>query len=124
DDGPDLSDEGRKLSADLPFAHVSGPRTLPNWLKQHFLDPPRVVQGSQMPNLGFTDHEADLLTLYVLSLRARIIPEGLAPRDRVRAQRLGERDFATDGESLFGVFCAACHGPQGVGRKFATLTSV
>jgi mono/diheme cytochrome c family protein len=60
----------------------------------------------------------------MLSLRRRIIPEGLAPRDRVRADRLGERDFATDGESLFGVFCAACHGPRGEGRRFATLKSV
>jgi len=42
----------------------------------------------------------------------------------VRLERLGERDFATDGESLFGVFCAACHGPRGEGRRFQTLTSV
>jgi mono/diheme cytochrome c family protein len=124
DDGPELSDEGHKQVADLPFGNVAGPRTLANWLGQHFLDPPRVVAKSQMPNLGFSPAEADLLTLYVLSLRKQTIPEGLAPRDRVRAARLGERDFATDGESLFGVFCAACHGPRGEGRKFATLTSV
>jgi mono/diheme cytochrome c family protein len=124
DDGPDLSDEGRKLIADHPFMNVTGPHTLPNWLTQHFLDPAKVVQKSQMPNLGLTKQEAELLTLYMLSLRARVIPEGLAPRDRVRTQRLGERDFATDGESLFGVFCAACHGPRGEGRKFPTLTSV
>jgi mono/diheme cytochrome c family protein len=124
DDGPDLSDEGHKSVADLPFAHVKGPRTLDNWLQQHFLDPAALVAKSQMPNLGFSAGEADLLTLYVLSLRKRIIPEGLAPRDRVRAERLGERDFATDGESLFGVFCTACHGPRGEGRKFKTLASV
>ena len=124
DDGPDLSNEGRKPTADLSFAQVPGPRTLPNWLKQHFLNPAKVVPKSQMPNLGFSDPQADLLTLYVVSLQTREIPEGLAPRDRVRGLRLGERDFATDGESLFGVFCAACHGPHGEGRKFATLTSV
>ncbi len=124
DDGPDLSNEGRKATADFPFAQVPGPRTLPNWLKKHFLDPAKVVPNSRMPNLGFSDPEAELLTLYVLSLQMREIPEGLAPRDRVRGLRLGERDFATDGESLFGVFCAACHGPRGEGRKFATLKSV
>jgi len=124
DDGPDLTDEGHKSVTDLPFVHVRGPRTLDNWLKQHFLDPAGVVAKSQMPKLGFSGQQADQLTLYVLSLRKRIIPEGLAPRDRVRAERLGERDFATDGESLFGVFCAACHGPRGEGRKFATLASV
>ncbi len=124
DDGPDLSDEGHRSVADLPFAHVEGPHTLDNWLGRHFLDPAAVVAKSQMPNLGFSPAEADLLTLYVMSLRRRVIPEGLAPRDRVRAERLGERDFAADGESLFGVFCAACHGPRGEGRKFVTLTSV
>jgi mono/diheme cytochrome c family protein len=124
DDGPDLSDEGHKTVADLPFAHVTGSQTLPNWLGQHFLDPARVVAKSQMPNLGFSPAEADLLTVYMLSLRRQNIPEGLAPPDRVRAERLGERDFATDGESLYGVFCAACHGPRGEGRKFPTLTSV
>jgi mono/diheme cytochrome c family protein len=124
DDGPDLSNEGRKSVADLPFAQVTGPRTLVTWLKQHFLDPARVVPGSQMPKLGFTEAETDLLTLYVLSLQTRAIPEALAPRDRVRGLRLGERDFASDGPALFGVFCSACHGPRGEGRKFATLTSV
>jgi mono/diheme cytochrome c family protein len=123
DDGPDLSGEGVKLVADHDFTAIDGPRTLPHWLKEHFLDPPHVVAGSQMPKLGFTADEADLLTLYMLSLRPRTIPEAMAPRDRVRALRLGERDFATDGESLFGVFCAACHGPRGQGRKFPTLAS-
>ncbi len=121
DDGPDLSNEGRKSAHDLDFANISGPHTLRSWLTEHFLNPPKVVPGSQMPNLSIPAAEADLLTLYTLSLRTRSIPEGLAPRDRVRAERLGERDFATDGESLFGVFCAACHGPRGEGRTFLTL---
>ena len=123
DDGPDLSNEGARRVAELDFSSVPGARTLPGWLKAHFLDPPHVVPGSQMPKLGFTTDEADQLTLFMLSLRTRPVPENLAPRDRVRALRLGERDFATDGESLFGVFCAACHGPRGEGRRFPTLAS-
>ncbi|MGZ3425283.1 MAG: c-type cytochrome [Polyangia bacterium] len=123
DDGPDLSNEGARRVAELDFTGVAGPHTLPSWLGEHFLNPPRVVPGSQMPQLGFTADEANLLTLFMLSLRTRAVPESLAPHDRVRALRLGERDFATDGESLFGVFCAACHGPRGEGRKFPTLAS-
>jgi len=123
DDGPDLSNEGARRVAELDFSGVSGAHTLPTWLKEHFLNPVHVVPGSQMPQLGFTTDEADQLTLFMLSLRTRPVPENLAPRDRVRALRLGERDFATDGESLFGVFCAACHGPRGEGRKFPTLAS-
>jgi mono/diheme cytochrome c family protein len=124
DDGPDLSDEGQKQVADLPFAQVAGPRTLDNWLRQHFLDPARVVAKSEMPNLGLSREEADLLTVYVLSLRQRPLPEELVPPDRLRTERLGERDFAGDGESVYGVFCTACHGSRGEGRKFSSLTSV
>jgi mono/diheme cytochrome c family protein len=123
DDGPDLSNEGARRVADLDFRGIKGARTVDNWLTQHFLDPVRVVPGSQMPQLGFTQDQAQLLTLYVLSLRTRPVPESMAPRDRVRLLRLGERDFASDGESLFGVFCAACHGDQGKGNRFPTLAS-
>jgi len=112
DDGPDLSDEGRKAIDDLP-----------GWLARHFKDPQKTVPGSQMPNLSLSDSDTQLLTLYMLSLRARSIPEAMAPRDRVRALKLGERDFPVDGESLFGVFCSACHGPRGEGRRFPGLAS-
>jgi mono/diheme cytochrome c family protein len=108
DDGPELGESGKHGAS---------------WLTDHFLDPAKVVPGSLMPNLGLSRDEAELLTLYVFSLKPRTIPEALAPRDRVRALRLGERDFESDGESLFGVFCAACHGPRGEGRKFKTLES-
>ena len=118
DDGPELSDVGRKAVADLDFSRVPGKRTLRNWLRQHFLDPARVVPGSRMPNLHLSEPQADSLTVYMLSLRDRTIPEAAAPRDRVRGARLDEREFATDGESLYGVFCAACHGPRGSGRRF------
>ena len=71
-----------------------------------------------MPQLGLSAEEAGLVTVYLLSLRARPLPEALLPADRVRTSRLGERDFASDGATLFGVFCAACHGLVGEGRKF------
>ncbi len=119
DDGPDLSDEGRKRAADQDFGRIAGDHTLGNWLRQHFLDPRKVSPGSVMPVLAANKDEADLLTLYMFSLRSRAIPEAFAPRDRVRGARLGERDFPSDGESLFGVFCAACHGENGQGRKQA-----
>jgi mono/diheme cytochrome c family protein len=120
DDGPDLSDVGKKRIADLELG-VEGAGDLAGWLREHFVDPQRVVPGSQMPNLGLSEEQADLLTVYMLSLRASPVPESLAPKDRVRGMRLGERDFATDGEALFGVFCAACHGPRGEGRRFGAL---
>jgi cytochrome c oxidase cbb3-type subunit 3 len=60
----------------------------------------------------------ELLTLYLLSLRRKDVPETYWPKDRIRAERLGEREFATDGSTLFGTFCAGCHGRSGEGRRF------
>ncbi|MBI2896167.1 MAG: c-type cytochrome [Deltaproteobacteria bacterium] len=116
DDGPDLSNEGGRLAADLDFTHVRGRRTLRGWLVSHFLDPRRVVPDSQMPNLDLGPEQAEALTVYMLSLRTHQIPESAAPRDRVRGMRLGIREFPADGESLFGVFCSGCHGERGGGR--------
>lgn len=122
DDGPDLSREGQKDPARLSFAHVTGQRTLTNWLVEHFRWPARVVPGSQMPDLGLTDEQIELLTFYMMSLRQP--SEHWAswwPKDRLRALRLGEREFATDGRTLYGTFCAACHGSTGQGMRYSGM---
>jgi mono/diheme cytochrome c family protein len=117
DDGPDLSSEGTKAAADLDFSRVRGAHTTAEWLEEHFAEPARVSPGSKMPELELSKQETELLALYTLSLDSRPIPEAFAPRDRVRGMQLQERDFPSDGESLYGVFCSACHGAQGQGRK-------
>ena len=118
DDGPDLTAVGNKDPGQLNFAQVAGERTLANWLKQHFRSPASVVPGSVMPELGLTERQIDQLTLYVFSLRRRSYPEALWPKDRIRAERFGTREFATDGATLYGTFCAACHGPKGEGMRY------
>ena len=118
DDGPDLTLEGKKDPGRLDFHHVPGEPSLPNWLAEHFRRPAVVVPGSQMPNLGLSEEQIELLTYYMLSLRQSNLPEAFWPKDRVRAMRFGEREFATDGETLFGTFCAACHGTSGDGRRY------
>lgn len=119
DDGPDLSRAGQRDPALTNFGGVEGERTIPNWYAEHFVDPARVVPGSRMPALGLTDDQIDTLVLYLLSLRRAEAPEAFWPRDRVRALRLDEREFATDGATLYGTFCSACHGPNGEGMRYA-----
>jgi len=121
DDGPDLSAVGLKDPGRLDYTHVPGPRTLPSWLKEHFREPARVVAGSLMPVLGLAEPEIDLLTFYMLSLRPGDVPEAFWPTDRIRALRFDAREFRTDGESLYGSFCAACHGPRGQGMRYAGM---
>lgn len=110
DDGPSLDE--------LPLRGELATSALAAWQRDHLLDPARLVKNSRMPRLGLSAEEADLITVYLLSLRARSLPEGRLPLDRVRTAGLGERDFAADGASLFAVFCSACHGTAGEGRTF------
>lgn len=123
DDGPDLTRVGEKDPGLLDFSHVPGARTVANWLDAHFRAPASVVAGSTMPQLGLDDAAIDALTFYMLSLRRSDQPEAFWPKDRIRAERFGEREFATDGGTLYGTFCAACHGPNGEGMRYPGMAA-
>lgn len=118
DDGPDLTREGERDPGRLDFTHVPGKPTLANWLAEHFRAPATLVPGSKMPALGLAEDQIRLLTFYMLSLRRSDVPEAFWPKDRIRAERFGEREFATDGATLYGTFCAACHGTVGEGMRY------
>jgi mono/diheme cytochrome c family protein len=121
DDGPDLTVAGQRDPALTDFTHVPGERTIANWIAEHFRAPAQVVPGSLMPEMGLTEDEIEALTFYVLSLRRSAFPEAFWPKDRIRAERFGEREFATDGATLYGTFCAACHGARGEGMRYAGM---
>lgn len=118
DDGPDLTREGELDPGRLDFTHVPGDRSIANWLAEHFRAPATLVPGSKMPALALGEDQIHLLTFYLLSLRRSDVPEAFWPRDRIRAERFGEREFATDGATLYGTFCAACHGTTGQGMHY------
>ncbi len=124
DDGPELTLMGDRDPARLNFTHVPGPPTLANWLAEHFRAPARVVPGSQMPALGLSEEQIQRLVLYMLSLRRSDFPEAFWPADRLRVERFGEREFAVDGATLFGTFCAACHGASGEGRWYPGIAAI
>jgi mono/diheme cytochrome c family protein len=118
DDGPDLSRIGSMDPGQRDFTNVPGPRTVDGWLAQHFRAPARVVPGSAMPELGLDEDQIESLTRYLLSLRQSAKPEAFWPKDRIRALRFGAREFAPDGATLYGAFCAACHGGRGEGMRY------
>ncbi len=123
DDGPDLTRVGEKDPGQTSFRHVAEPHTIAGWLAEHFRAPATVVPGSRMPQLGLDEKTIDALTFYMLSLRRSDQPEAYWPKDRIRAERFGEREFATDGATLYGTFCAACHGPAGEGMRYPGMTA-
>ncbi len=118
DDGPDLSKVGQIDPGQRSFVQVPGRRSVASWLQQHFRAPAAVVPGSQMPELGLDEAQIDALTFYLLSLRASSMPDAYWPDDRTRALRFRAREFAADGATLYGTFCAACHGPRGEGMRY------
>jgi mono/diheme cytochrome c family protein len=121
DAGVNLSLSGFKDPNQLNFSKVPGDHTLTNWVVQHFRSPASTVAGSQMPALGLSDSQIDLLTLYTLSLRRRTLPDVYLPKDRVRAMRFGEREFAKDGETIYTAVCSSCHAADGRGTRFPGL---
>lgn len=121
DAGVNLSLSGFKDPNQLNFSKVPGNHTLTNWIVQHFRSPASTVTGSQMPVLGLSNDQIDLLTLYTLSLRRRTLPDVYLPKDRVRAMRFGEREFAKDGETIYTAVCSSCHAADGRGTRFPGL---
>jgi mono/diheme cytochrome c family protein len=118
DDGPDLTRVGELDPGRLDFTHVPGEKTISNWLAVHFRAPATLVPGSKMPVLGLDEGDIRFLTFYMLSLRRSDVPEAFWPKDRIRAERFGEREFSTDGATLYASFCAACHGAGGQGMRY------
>ncbi|MEW5702549.1 MAG: c-type cytochrome [Candidatus Zixiibacteriota bacterium] len=123
DDGPDLSLIGEKDPGRLDFSSVTGERSFAGWLAEHFRAPAKLVPGSQMPELGLNEVEIDELVYHMLSLRRPALPDAYWTTDRLRAMRFGEREFATDGATLYGTFCAACHGRRGEGMRYAGMAA-
>jgi mono/diheme cytochrome c family protein len=118
DDGPDLSGVGNRDPGQLDFTRVPGEASLFNWFAEHLRAPAKVVPGSQMPYLGLPEEDVSTMAGYMLALRAAPVPEAYWPPDKIRARFLGEREFAVDGVTLYGAFCAACHGADGKGIRY------
>lgn len=114
--GPALDAEGRKVRGLLPMAHVRGPHTLAQWLKEHFEDPQKVVAESQMPPPQLLPEENEALTIYMLSLQSRDLPESyISPQKHLDAYQSAYPAEKT-GEQLFTQYCGVCHDTGAFGR--------
>jgi DMSO reductase family type II enzyme heme b subunit len=102
--GKALDGVGSQPIAYFPMSFVKGEKTVYSWLKQHFDDPRNIVPESQM-KADITDIEADILTTYMLTLRAGEIP---GEYRRIKYLQTGE-ETAVIGESLYKMYCIACH---------------
>lgn len=117
EEGPELTRAGEKDPGQVSFKDVPGKATMANWLAEHFRAPASIVAGSLMPPVPVPEQEIERLALFALSLRRREFKDAYVPKDRILVTRFGEREFASDGATIFGAFCAGCHGRDGMGRK-------
>lgn len=108
--GPALDGIGMKIKHQLPMTHLIGEHTLPNWLAQHFENPQKIVANSQMRPPKLTASENVALTIYMLSLSNRDLPQTYVPKDRIAAQDREYFHKEMNGEVLFRNYCANCHG--------------
>lgn len=119
DDGPDLTHIGARTAHQLDFTHVEGEPTAANWHAEHLRNPARVVADSKMPAVDMPEEEIERLVLYLLSLRRQDLPDKYLPPDRVRTEKLREREFSTEGATMYAALCSACHGEKGEGVRLA-----
>lgn len=114
----DLTYVGDKRRHDYDFTHVEGEHTVQQWLYEHFLAPAKVSPETVMPNMGFAPEEARTLTLYMMSLHRKSAPATHTPRPPATTV-----DAAlASGETLYKMFCCACHGAAGLGDGPAAAT--
>jgi mono/diheme cytochrome c family protein len=108
--GPFLDREGAKTRHQLIMANLKPPHTTWDWHQAHFRDPAGVVPDSQMPNPTVTRQETMALTVYMLSLWKRDVPESYLAADKIEWKYRALHPAPLTGEQVYRQYCAACHG--------------
>jgi len=116
--GPDLTNEGSKNLRGFDFSSVSGPPTISNWMRRHFMNPAAVSPGSSMPAFALPDEELEALVIAVRGLFSSTFPPEYLTLPLVK--ELKGVSAPVEGQEGFALFCVACHGPEGKGKEYAT----
>ena len=118
--GPELDNVGSKSRHQLIFAKMTPPFTTWRWHRKHFRDPGAVVADTDMPNPTVTEREALALTVYMLALWERDVPESYLAPDKIEQKyRSLDPELHTGeqaGEQLYREYCTACHGTGTYGQ--------
>ncbi len=109
--GPDLTYVGDKTRHDFDFTHIEGEHTVEQWLFEHFKYPRRVSPTTVMPDMGLTDDQARDLALYMGAFHRKDAPASHMPEPAA----LASSRVPVRGETLYKMYCSACHGPDGYG---------
>jgi cbb3-type cytochrome c oxidase subunit III len=112
----DLTDQGNKTTHNYSFLYVKGEHTVPNWLREHFLDPQKVAPGSQMMTFEFPQDDMEALITFTMGLFTPKLPIKYYSAQTVwdlKSHRPGLK-----GHEAFALFCGVCHGNNGEGKDY------
>jgi mono/diheme cytochrome c family protein len=115
--GPDLTNEGSRSLRAFDFSRVTGPKTISNWMRRHFIDPAGVSPGSSMPPFVLPDEDLQSLIVTVRGLYNSTLPPEYLTLPVVK--ELKGFSAPVEGKEGFALFCVACHGPEGKGRDYS-----
>ena len=107
--GPALDNEGAKTRHELIMASLEPPRTTARWQLAHFRDPQGIIPNSQMRNPAVSRRQALALTVYMLGLRQRDIPESYIAPDKIEEKYHGLHRAPLTGEQAYRQYCFGCH---------------
>jgi cytochrome c2 len=123
--GTELSEEGSKLLPQFDFAFVHDiPHSKRDWIKAKLIDPRtydqnRILQPLEklrMPDFGFSEEEARLLTTAVMSFQRDVQPK------IAQVPRSARKDATIDGRNLLRRRnCVGCHEMEGDGGDYREL---
>jgi cbb3-type cytochrome c oxidase subunit III len=119
--GPALDNEGAKSRHQLIMANLEPPHTAWRWHQAHFRDPGAVVADSQMTNPTVTNREALALTVYMLALWERDVPESYLAPDKIEQKFHAMNPAPLPAAEVYQEYCTACHGDGAYGRWDKTL---
>jgi len=108
--GPALDNEGAKTRHELIMANLDPPRTTARWQLAHFRDPQALVPASQMRNPALERRQALALTVYMLGLRQRDVPESYLSPDKIEEKYHELHRPPLTGEQTYHQYCFGCHG--------------
>jgi mono/diheme cytochrome c family protein len=113
--GPALDNEGAKTRHELIMANLESPLTTAHWQLAHFRDPRGIVPSSQMRNPAVDRRQALALTVYMLALRQRDIPESYIASDKIEEKYHDLHPAPLSGEQAYRRYCFGCHGDGSYG---------
>ncbi len=114
--GPELDNVGLKTKHEFMRQNLDGEQTVWHWHMEHFRDPGAVAPDSQMPSQGITEPDIRALTIHMLSLRERSLPQAYMAPDKIEQEYARLHPPPPDGEQLYQSYCAACHDTGGYSR--------